>query len=186
MTRPVLFVYKEIVGGDLRKLVAESNDSRSGGGARDLRLPSKSFRPVMHRIFTQDGVGRGGKSIRVAKISYIDETNKLATTELEYWPPTNSRPTEDRISRVHASPALGGQLPATNRGRVFVIFTLFSNDMARCDYAYENDLRLPNIWASEVSEQILGCAMSAAAHRGNRTVQGYYDFIKGKGYCHAD
>ncbi|MFC3848779.1 hypothetical protein ACFORJ_01155 [Corynebacterium hansenii] len=140
----------------------------------------------MHQIFTEAGVGRGGKPIRVAKVSYIDTNQQLATTQLQYWPPTNARPSEDRISRIHASPALGGQLPATNRGRVFVIFTKFSNSMVRCDYAYENDLKAKNVWAPEVSTQILNCMASAGAHKGSRTVQGYYDFVTGKGYCHAD
>ncbi|MCK0515933.1 MULTISPECIES: hypothetical protein [Actinomycetes] len=181
--RPVLFVYKEVVAGDLRKLVAESNDSKTGGGARDLRLPWKTFRSIMHRIFTEDGVGRGGKQIRVARVTYLDKNEVAQTTELEYWPPTSSRPTEDRISRIHASPALGGQLPKTDQGRVFVVFSKFDDGTVRCDYAYESAL---GEWAIEVSSQIVACMASAAARDGNRTVQGYYDFVKGSGYCHAD
>jgi hypothetical protein len=184
--RPVLFVYKEIVAGDLRKLLAESNDSKTGGGARDLRLPWKTFRPIMHRIFTKDAVGRGGKQIRSAEVTYLDEYDKLQRTELHYWPPTASRRTEDRIAQVHASPALGGQLPATDRGRVFVLFIKFDDGTVRCVYAYEDDLKKKGEWASEVRDQILGCMASAALHKGARTVQGYYDFIEGTHYCHAD
>ena len=188
MTRPVpvLFAYKEIVEGDLRKLIAESNDSKTGGGARDLRLPWKTFRPVMHRIFTEDGVGRGGKAIRVAQISYLDDEGHIQTTELHFWPPTNARKSEGRISRVHASPALGGHLPDTDRGRVFVLFTKFSDGMVRCDYAYEEDLKKKGVWATEVSAQILNCMSSAATRTDGRTVQGYYDFVEGTGFCHAD
>lgn len=186
MTRPVLLVYKEIVDGDLRKLTAASNNSQTGGGARDLRLPWRTFRPVMHRIFSKVKPARGGKTIRVANVTYIDADDELCTTELEYWPPTETRKSEDRISRVHASPALGGRLPATDQGRVFVLFTMFSNDVVRCDYAYENDLKRKNVWAPEVSTQILSCMTSAASHKGKRTVQGYYDFITGTGFCHAD
>lgn len=184
--RPILFVYKEIVEGDLRKLLAESNDSQTGGGARDLRLPWKTFRPVMHQIFTKDSIGRGGKPIRTAQVTYLDESGSPRTTELEYWPPTAARRTEDRISKVHASPALGGKLPATNRGRVFVIFTKFDDGTVRCDYAYENELKAKGIWANEVSSQILACMASAAARNGTRTVQGYYGFTEGTGFCHAD
>lgn len=184
--RPVLFVYKEIVEGDLRKLVAESNDSKTGGGARDLRFPWRSFRSTMHRIFTQDGIGRGGKPIRIAEVTYLDNDDVARKTILQYWPPTEARPTEDRISRVHASPALGGHLPDTGRGRVFVVFSKFDDGTVRCDYAYENDLRAKGVWANEVSSQILNCMASAAARKGNRTVQGYYDFASGIGYCHAD
>lgn len=182
--RPVLFVYKEIIEGDLRKLVAGSNDSDTGGGARDLRLPYKTFRPIMNQIFTRDAVGRGGKPIRVATVTYIDKDGGAKTTELSYWPPTQSRKTEDRIAKIHDSPALGGRLPADNRGRVFVVFTKFSDGTVRCDYAYENDLRTPGIWADEARGQILRCM--AASEQSNRTVQGYYDFTEGAGFCHAD
>lgn len=184
MTVPVLFVYKEIVAGDLRKLVAESNDSKTGGGARDLRLPWKTFRPIMHRIFTKDSFGRGGKPIRTANVTYLDENDKPQHTELSYWPPTAARPTEDRLAKIHASPALGGQLPSTNKGRVFLVFTKYDDGTVRCDYAYEDDLRQKGIWAAEASSQILNC-MASGAHT-NRTVQGYYDFIEGEGFCHAD
>lgn len=181
---PVLFVYKEIVAGDLRKLVAESNDSKTGGGARDLRLPWKTFRPIMHRIFTKDAIGRGGKPIRTADITYLDEHDKPQHTELSYWPPTDSRPTEDRIAKVHLSPALGGQLPATDKGRFFVVFTKFDDGSVRCDYAYEDELKKKGAWATEASSQFLNCM--ASARHSKRTVQGYYDFIDGTGFCHAD
>lgn len=183
--RPLLFVYKEIVGGDLRKLLAESNDSKTGGGARDLRLPWATFRPTMHRIFINDGVGRGGKQIRTAQVTYLDEHEIARTTQLEYWPPTPSRPREDRISKVHASPALGGQLPATDRGRIFVMLIKYDDGTVRCSYAYEADLRKGK-WASEVSSQILNCMAAATARSENRTVQGYYDFSSGDRFCHAD
>ena len=182
--RPVLFVYKEIVAGDLRKLVAESNDSQTGGGARDLRVPWTTFRPIMHRIFTNSDHGRGGKPIRTAQITYLDENDQPQSTVLSYWPPTPSRPREDRIAQIHASPALGGQLPSTDRGRVFVVFTKFDDGTVRCDYAYEDDLKKRGVWATEASQQILNCMASAT--QTNRTVQGYYDFIEGTGFCHAD
>lgn len=182
--RPVLFVYKEIVAGDLRKLAAESNDSPTGGGARDLRFPAKTFRPIMHRIFTHDAVGRGGKPIRTADVMYLDEHEELQRTRLSYWPTTSSRPAEDRIAQVHSSPALGGRLPAKDKGRAFVVFTKFEDGTVRCDYAYEDDLKKKGVWATEASAQILNC-MASATHT-NRTVQGYYDFIEGTGFCHAD
>ncbi|GAA3528161.1 hypothetical protein AFL01nite_02640 [Aeromicrobium flavum] len=184
-TRPVLFVYKEIVSGDLRKLLAESNDSKTGGGARDLRLPWKAFRPIMSQIFTKSGVGRGGKAIRIADVTYLDQDGRPKRTQLEYWPPTTARPAEDRIAKVHASPALGGQLPETDQGRVFVVFSKFDDGTVRCDYAYEDQLKA-GLWAAEVRDAIFGCMSSAALGKGNRTVQGYHNFIDGTSYCHAD
>lgn len=181
--QPVVFAYKEIVAGDLRKLVASSNDAPTGGGARDLRLPWKTFRPTMHRIFTKPAIGRGGKSILEADITYLDTHGAVKTTVLSYWPPTEARPTEDRIAQVHDSPALGGKLPDTGKGRVFVLLIKFDDGTVRCTYAYEDELKAGVAWSPEVSDQILDC-MDASDDSG-RTAQGYYDFNKGIGYCHA-
>jgi hypothetical protein len=190
--RPTLVVYKEIVGGDMRKLLAESNDDPSqGGGARDLRFPTRAFDPVLRLMFNKDKTGPRGQAIRVGNFLYLDHDGKPDNTELEYWPPTNTRKSESRIARIHASPALGGQLPATDKGKVFVLLTRFSDHTVRCDYAYENELRNPNIWAKEISSRILNCLASACVKNANRTTglvpaQGYYDFSNATGYCHAD
>ncbi|GAB4100529.1 hypothetical protein GCM10028789_26940 [Sinomonas halotolerans] len=189
-TRVTLVVYKEIVAGDMRKLLAESNDSRTGGGARDLRLPAKVFAHVMDQIFTRENVGPGGQPIRIADVIYLDGDGEPQTTQLEYWPPTRSRPSESRIARIHASPALGGHMPETDRGRVFVFFTKFNDGTIRCDYAYEDQLRNGE-WAHELSSAVLSCLASADMKNGTRPAnmvpaQGYYDFAAGTGYCHAD
>ncbi|MCW3471858.1 hypothetical protein OMK68_19835 [Rhodococcus pyridinivorans] len=188
---PTLLVYKEIVPGDVRKLLGESNDAKTGGGARDLRFPAKPFGPVMRRIFTIDAVGKNERPIKIANVMYLDASGKIATTPLEYWPATTARPTEDRIAKVHASPALGGKTPDTTKGRIFVLFSQFSNGMVRCDYAYEDDLRRNGLWAQEVRDAVLGCLTSTDMKNSTRTVnlapvQGYYDFTNGARYCHAD
>lgn len=190
--RPTLVVYKEIVGGDMRKLLAESNDDpTTGGGARDLRFPTRAFDPVLRLMFDQDQISPRGRAIRVGDFLYLDRDDELQATQLEYWPPTDTRKSESRIARIHASPALGGQLPATDKGKVFVLLTRFTDGTVRCDYAYENELRAPNIWAKEISSRILGCLASACLKNATRTTglvpaQGYYDFSNGTGYCHAD
>lgn len=170
---------------ELKKLTATSNKSGTGGGARDLRLPWRAFRPIMHRIFTNDAIGRGGREIKSADVVYLDDNNKPQTTTLEYWPPTESRSAEDRISRVHASPALGGRLPDQDKGRIFFVLTKFYNGAIRCAYAYEDDLRAGK-WGPDITKQILACVASSDASNGKKTVQGYYEFAKGTGYCHAD
>lgn len=187
---PSLVVYKEILEGDLLKLQAQSNFTLTGGGARDLRLPWRTFRGVMHRIFTKEATGRGGKKIRVADVIYLDDNEQPHSTRLEYWPATGARPTEDRISKVHKSPALGGKLPDSGRGKVFVLLIQFSDGTVRCTYAYEDDLR-KDVWAPELSAAIRACIASTAAKNLGRTqnfvpVQGYYDFADGTHFCHAD
>jgi hypothetical protein len=186
---PLLLVYKELSTADLLKLQAISNVSASGGGARDLRLPRRTFRPVMHRIFTQETTKRG-RQIRIAEVTYKDASGVWQHTELEYWPPTSSRPSEDRVSKVHASPALGGQLPQTGKGRIFVVFIKWDNIEVRCYYAYEGDLKTPGVWAGEVRAAILGCmndtdAKNTTRNKNKLPVQGYVDFTNGTVFCNA-
>lgn len=185
-------VYKEINEGDLRKLVAASNDDPSaGGGARDLRFPASGFDSVLKQIFTKDAVAKGGKEIRRATVTYLDDNNQIKTTEMEYWPPTSARPSEVRITKIHKSPALGGtKLPDSNLGRVFVVFTQFSDKVVRLDYAYEDDFRSGK-WAREFCRAILECLEIADQKNRTRpnnkiTAQGYYEFTTGKGYCHGE
>lgn len=187
---PTLVVYKEIVEADLLKLLAQSNVTASGGGARDLRLPASTFRQAMHRIFTRPATGTNGKPVWEADVLYLDTRGEAKTTVLVYWHSTESRSREDRVARVHASPALGGsRLPAQDRGRVFVLFMLFSDGTVRCEYAYEDDLR-SGVWAEELSSAILNCVEDADATNARRTknlvsVQGHYDFADGTHFCHA-
>lgn len=188
--KPVLLVYRELVAGDLRKLKAESNDdSSSGGGARDLRLPWRTFRPIMHQMFDTESTGKGGKPIRTARIIYKGAAGPEYTT-LEYWPATESRPSEDRVAKVHSSPAIGGRPPALNRGRIFTVFIKWFNGDVTCGYAYEEDLRSGTSWHASVSSAILSCMRdtdhkNTARRRNPRSVQGYCDFLNGTGHCHV-
>lgn len=190
VVKPTLVVYKEVVEGDLRKLKAESNDADSGGGARDLRLPWKAFRPVMHRIFTGTDTGRAGVPIRTAEVISLDKDGKSAKTRLEYWPATKSRPTEDRVSKVHKSAALGGQMPDETRGKIFVLFILYSNASIRVMYFYEDQLS-DTSWASEFRSAVASCISSTNFVNATRMttrvpVRGYYDFTSGVSFCNAD
>lgn len=184
-----LLVYKEIGPGDMRKLLGQSNDSPTGGGARDLRLPWRTFRPVMHRIFSEEAIGKGGRQIRIARVTY-KANGRIEQTVLEYWPATDTRPSEDRVSKIHASPALSGKLPDEDKGRVFLLFIGWNNGEVRCYYAYEDELRTPGKWSANVRGAILGCMADTDLKNANRTrnllsVQGYCDFLDGTVFCHA-
>lgn len=187
--RPIILVYKEIAPADLRKFLAQSNDSPSGGGARDLRFPAGAFRPIMEQLFTREVSGPQGRPIRVARITFIDSSGGLRTSSLEYWPATASRPSEDRIAKVHASPALGGRLPRQDRGRVFLLLIKWETGEVRCYYAYEHDLESSSQWRTDVRDAILSCVRDSDLVNLNRvkrkkSVQGYVDFRTGSTYCH--
>ncbi|WP_156766742.1 hypothetical protein [Mycobacterium sp. E2327] len=144
----------------------------------------------MNRIFTEPAIGKGGKEIRVATITYKTEQGTLGEARLEYWPPTNARPNEDRVARIHASPALGGRLPDEDKGRVFVLFIKWSDGDITCAYAYEDQLRHPRLWAPGVRDAMLRCIAGTDETNANRVrnkvpIQGYIDFVDGNQYCYG-
>ncbi len=186
---PHLVLYKELSGADLRKLEANSNDTKSGGGARDLRLPHRAFGHLMSRLLPNTRPESRGKKSKIdaivnyGPVTYYEGSTKQST-EFVYWPPTDARPSEGRIARVHASPALGGRMPEENLGRVFVMFIKWTSGMVTIHYAYESDLIVSGVWADEVRIPILKCVQ--AAFSGNQSVQGFLDLHEGKEYCHGD
>lgn len=87
-----IVIYKKIVEGDLSKFTATSNITPSGGGARDLRFsPATEFFPIFQRMFTRNGPVLNG---------YFSWAN-YQDTEVEIHPPTNARPNEVRIGKIH-------------------------------------------------------------------------------------
>lgn len=186
---PHLILYKELSAADLRKLEANSNDSKTGGGARDLRLPHRAFGLIMSRLLPETRTqSRGKKSTLDAIVNYgpvtFYEGSTRQTTEFVYWPPTDARPAEGRIARVHASPALGGRMPEEGQGRVLVMFIKWTSGMVTVHYAYERDLVISGVWADEVRIPIVSCMQASDSN--NQSVQGYLDLHEGKGYCHGN
>ena len=117
MNRPqgrwLRFVYKRIVPGDIRKLSADSADSGTGGGARDLRFnPADKFWPVFEQMFTKVP----GKKFLDATLIWSDG----ATTTTEVAPPTPSRSNEARITRVNAC-CPENQLPSGTEESLFIL-----------------------------------------------------------------
>jgi len=186
---PHLVLYKELSAADLRKLEANSNDSQTGGGARDLRVPHRAFGQIMSKMLPHTRTESRGKKSQVdaivsyGPVTFYEDLTKQST-EFVYWPPTAARPAEGRIARVHASPALGGRMPQEDLGRVFVMFIKWSSGMVTVHYAYENDLKVVGVWADEVRLPILSCMQSS--HLKKQSVQGFLDLQKGKEYCHGE
>lgn len=181
-------LYKEISNGDLRKLRAESNDSDSGGGARDLRLPEGEFRDVIRRLLPQE-IKRQRKvdghqtEITILTGPVIHPVSKDGETKelkipLEWWPPTTARPAEGRIARVHEALPM----PKEGLGRVFFLLIQDTAGAVYSHYAYEDHLRA-GLWRTEVSQPLLRCC--DALDRKKPTVQGYIDYTTNVQFCHG-
>lgn len=98
--RPSIVYFREAFPGDVLKLKAESNISQTGGGARDLRVrPANKFDEVMLQIFTEPTEKPGVFQQVIHWES--PNTGHVKTATAEYWRPTEVRPNESRIARIH-------------------------------------------------------------------------------------
>ena len=92
---PSLVFFQEVKSGDLRKQKATSNDSDTGGGARDLRMPERFWGSVAPFFTTE--VSPRERSGRI--ISDIGLTVQYAQNS--FWQPTEARPNEVRIGKIN-------------------------------------------------------------------------------------
>lgn len=189
-------VYKELLDGDYRKLSATSNDSPTGGGARDLRFPYRAFDGVFARLLprTREEHRRrkGRQTVTTVRVGDVfldveDEDGNIVTTtaEMTWENATDARKSEGRIARVHDSPATHRLLKVRDpsKGRVFVLFVQDDNGEVRVHYAYESDLRAGE-WAEAVARPILN-HLDDLNRRKGRAVLGYIDFLENQHYGHG-
>lgn len=188
MAQPVLVVFKELVGGDLRKSKAEANNSPTGGGARDLRFrPYDGFDNAFERLFPsvktvlrkRDGKRRNVE-IRCGRLGWKDKTSGLIRTEEAIFePPTSARPHEGRLTRVHKYPCLQGPHPQ-GEGRLVALLVLDSSGAVWIEVVTEGSL-MNDGWHPDLAPRILACLNAARASKS--VAQGYVDLRKKVGYC---
>ncbi|MBQ8111494.1 MAG: hypothetical protein IJ124_15205 [Clostridia bacterium] len=167
-----LVVYKRIVAGDLSKFTATSNVKQNGGGARDLRFsPASEFFPVFQRMFIQedDGVLRG---------QFI--WAKHAPTQAEIHPPTNSRPNEVRIGRIHEC-FPQDEIPTDSGDCVLLI--VLDNFGRACPYFTSLDSLLHDKWHPAIKAPIIEGL--TARRNANITAMGYVDIENGRSYTNG-
>lgn len=170
-------VFKEIVSGDRRKFNAASNDSPSGGGARDLRFrPYDKFAPVFERMFSikdTNGILRG-------HLNWIKDGEELSGIAI-FHPPTNSRPNEGRLGRVHEYLPTES-LPNEEDGNTILL--LIQDDEEKVWPSFTTDRSLDeDDWHVKVKELILNCLH--AQRRSGSSMMGYIDFKTGESYCNG-
>lgn len=185
-------LYKEIVPGDLRKFEAKSNDTPSGGGARDLRFGNfKSIEPIVKKLFpNQVPLNRSRDKVATTVQGFQgafvwEKNNKVQSKTVIFEPPTTARPTEGRIARVHEQPALDPTpiLPLKVNDKIFLLFAQRNDGQVWPYFTTESSLQTPGDWDPRVAQEILKCIAERRA--GGVAVIGYRDFISGKGYCNG-
>jgi hypothetical protein len=185
-----LVVYKEILGGDLRKFRAESHDSPTGGGARDLRLrPHSGFAPIFARMFPGERIEyrrRNGirVQVRIAVGAFHwqdEETGVHHQSEATYWPPTSAREGEGRISVVYTYPPLTS-VPPRSEGRI-VLILLQRRDFEVWPYLRTEASLSQRPWHSLLAGPILEC-LNAPRRRGS-AARGFIDFETEQRQCYG-
>lgn len=156
-------VFKRIALGDIRKLKAESADSKTGGGARDFRFsPVNHFWPIFGQMFpSADGQGR-------LSASFLWEDHTTTTTLVH--PPTDSRPTECRIATVNECCPLGC-LPPEDEDTLFLLAQ--EENGVHAFFITVGSLKEKG-WSNRI-KRFLGHLLSLPIP-GNSTPAGYVDF----------
>lgn len=186
-------LYKEIVPGDLRKILAKSNDSDTGGGARDFRFGSfKRLLPVIEQMFpikTKKKRKRKGvvEEIEVFQGEFFwhNDKSQVERKDSFFEPPTDVRPSEGRIARVHEYDCFDTSLvPKGGVGnRVLILLIQLNDGSVWPFYAEEKTLRIKGKWDPVVASELLACLDAKRAE--NRAVIGYRDFTNAGKYCNG-
>ncbi|WP_295798034.1 hypothetical protein [uncultured Microbulbifer sp.] len=144
-------LFQIIEGGDRRKFQALSNDSDTGGGARDLRFrPESEFWPFFEKVFPDRQTTKRtskGSTTTIEVLSGTIHWDQLASAKhatLEVWPATNARPNESRFSKISRLDMHDLIVDDPNGGKS--IFMLFQqqNGVIRVHFTTETSLRNDN------------------------------------------
>jgi hypothetical protein len=176
-------LYKEIVEGDRRKADAKSNDSASGGGARDFRFPYQAVLPVVELIFPQQIVRRG-KTVHRGAFSWREPgSTQIVVKDAEFMSPTRTRPAEGRISQVSKFSCFDtDRIPKSGAGnRVLLLLIQLYDQSVWPHFAEETTLRVHGEWHPSVANELLSCM--DAERRTNCAVIGFIDFARLRRFC---
>lgn len=151
-------LYKRCVEGDRLKVRAESNmDETAGGGARDLRFnPWHKFQGVVEDMFDNvQPIPRSPHRSKYTAPVYWREGGQTKGPEtVEFWDPTDSRPGEGRLSKVHlVTPFDESHLPPAINDPFFFLWQDLTNTVW-AQYVTVADLRAPG-WHPAVAQPIL-------------------------------
>lgn len=186
-------LYKEIVEGDKKKILAESNIADTGGGARDFRFGSFSqLTSVIRHMFPQTAQEQRKRNgivttidVFKGKFHWYGSSNNLLSKDSFFEPPTDARPSEGRIVRVHEYPCFDTNLiPKGGAGnRVLVLLIQLEDDTVWPYFAEERSLRTKGAWDAVVANEIVQCLDAKRAQ--GRAVIGYRDFTNKQRYCNG-
>lgn len=170
--QPDLVIFHEVSPADLRKMAATSNDSPTGGGARDIRFSFKAFDPVFTRLLPHQrkqklrrkGIFRD-EPVRFGKAQYPTADGRDIESTIEWYTPTDSRPNDGRVPRVNGISAM--PTPRLDAGVPFLLIIRSTDGEITFSYAYRD--RLAG-WDSALANAIVE---SLSSKRGKALAAGW-------------
>lgn len=179
----------EILPGDRRKFDAQSNDSDTGGGARDLRIrPDTVFATIIGQLFPKRvTVQRTLKGRKVelpawsGTFSWIDDDGRRRSAEALVWPPTGAREGELRLSKVHEQPCFR-HVPPTTEGRLLLLVIQTPALELWPRFATEQSLQ-EGEWDEEVATFLVKCLQ--ARRRKGVSARGFLDLTTGERFING-
>lgn len=177
---PERIVWKQLNDGDYRKFVAESNDSRTGGGARDLRFRHfDEFEPILGQMFPGRSPNQGPRGVEVftGTIAW-KEGASTRRMEGKIWPPTTVRPNEGRLATVDMYKPFSDAQRFPGEYELVVLVHDSDNEV----WPYVIGHTQLEEWDDEVAEAIRHCLFQG--ERSDRTLAaGYIDLLSGRKEC---
>lgn len=195
MTKPaqtaIRVLYTRISDADVKKLIAQSNKTQSGGGARDIRFSDYDFLLPFIKKFFPNIEKKKSKSFLTGDLYWVDDqTGATLNKKAEFWGPTNSRPNEGRLSKVHNLKCFDPSrmvAPQSEGGSILMLLIQQSDLSVWPYYVSENSLRHNKSWDQTVAKSILACLDKENSGTGRvKTTQGYVDLTNKTRYCNHD
>jgi hypothetical protein len=177
-------VFRQILDGDRLKFIARSNITDSGGGARDLRFRSwDKMQLTLRKLFpgTRTEKRRRGMGnaldVYTGHLSWLQENGKKVSKEAVLEPPTDARPNEGRITRVHEFECFTIKQPVAGSGRLIALFVQ-KDDGSVWPFVITEQSLEHDKWNPAVAEFLLS-ALNSPRREGN-AAYGFIDFVSGE------
>ncbi|MEP2828220.1 MULTISPECIES: hypothetical protein [Alphaproteobacteria] len=177
-------VFRQILDGDRLKFIAQSNITDSGGGARDLRFRSwDKMEETLRKLFpgsrTEKRRRGTGNALEVytGHLIWLQKNGKEVSKEAVLEPPTDARPNEGRITRVHEFGCFTINPPSDGSGRLIALFVQKDDGSVWPFVITERSLEHDQ-WNPAVAEFLLS-ALNAPRREGN-AAYGFIDFVSGE------
>lgn len=176
-------VFREILDGDRLKFIARSNVSDTGGGARDLRFRGWDvLEGVLRQLFPKTRIEKRRRSSADELEIYVGcfhwlRNGSQVSQEAILEPPTDARPNEARMTRVHEFSCFTIKAPEEGSGRLLVLFIQKLDGTVWPFVVTERSLEHED-WNPRVAEFLLS-ALNTNRRRGN-AAYGFIDFITGE------